>query len=112
MNPTAAWIAIVAIANVTMITPATAEVQEIGLAIRDHRFQPEEVRVPAGRKVRLVVRNFDATAEEFESHELNREKLIAAGASAVVYIGPLDAGRYPFIGEFHDATARGVLVAE
>ena len=50
---------------------------EFALAIKDHRFVPEEIRIPANQKVKLVVHNQDATPEEFESHELNREKVIA-----------------------------------
>jgi hypothetical protein len=82
------------------------------LTIRDHQFEPGELRVPAGQKVRLDIRNTDPTPEEFESHELNREKIIPGGKSAIVYVGPLDAGRYPFVGEFHEATAKGVIIAE
>jgi plastocyanin len=85
---------------------------EVSLVIRNNRFEPQEIRVPAGQKIRLLVKNLDAAAEEFESHELNREKVIAAGATATIYIGPLSPGRYPFFGEFHESTARGVVVAE
>jgi heme/copper-type cytochrome/quinol oxidase subunit 2 len=85
---------------------------EIALVIRDHRFEPAEIRVPAGQKVRLLVHNQDATAEEFESHELNREKLIAPGSKVNIFIGPLKPGRYPFFGEFNEKTAQGAVVAE
>jgi heme/copper-type cytochrome/quinol oxidase subunit 2 len=85
---------------------------EFALVIRDHCFEPAEVRVPVGRKVKLVVHNQDATPEEFESHELNREKLIAPGAKVSIYIGPLKPGSYPFFGEFNDKTARGTVIAE
>jgi len=68
--------------------------------------------VPAGQKVRLLVHNQDATAEEFESHELNREKLIAPGSKVNIFIGPLKPGRYPFFGEFNEKTAQGAVVAE
>jgi plastocyanin len=85
---------------------------EAMLIIRDHRFEPEEVRIPAGKKVRLMVHNQDNTPEEFESYELNREKVAAAGAKVTIYIGPLSPGRYPFFGEFHEKTARGTIVAE
>lgn len=85
---------------------------EVSLVIRDHRFEPAEIRVPAGQKIKLVVHNQDATPEEFESHQLNREKLIAPGAKANIFIGPLKPGRYPFFGEFHEKTARGAVVAE
>ena len=85
---------------------------EITLVIRDHRFEPNEIRVPGGKKIKLVVHNQDKTAEEFESHELNREKVIAPGSKASIYIGPLAPGRYPFVGEYHETTARGVVIAE
>ena len=85
---------------------------EFTLVIRDHRFEPAEIRVPAGQKIKLVVHNQDATPEEFESHELNREKIIAPGAKATLFIGPLSPGRYPFFGEFHQKTARGFVVVE
>ncbi|MCK9379984.1 MAG: cupredoxin domain-containing protein [Sulfuritalea sp.] len=85
---------------------------EVALVIRDHRFEPAEVRVPAGQKIKLVVHNQDTTPEEFESHELNREKLIAPGTKANIFIGPLKPGRYPFFGEFNEKTARGAVIAE
>jgi len=91
---------------------AFAADSEFALVIRDHRFEPTEVRIPAGQKVKLVVHNQDTTPEEFESHDLNREKVIAPGAKATIYIGPLSVGRYPFFGEFHEKTARGVVIAE
>jgi hypothetical protein len=85
---------------------------EITLVIENHRFHPEAVLVPAGKKIRLTVENRDATAEEFESHDLNREKVIPANGKAIIFIGPLDPGRYPFIGEFNEKTAKGVIVAQ
>lgn len=85
---------------------------EFALTIRDHRFAPAEIRIPANQKVRLVVDNQDATPEEFDSHALNREKVIPGNAKAVVFIGPLAPGRYPFMGEFNAATAQGVVIAQ
>jgi heme/copper-type cytochrome/quinol oxidase subunit 2 len=69
---------------------------EVMVVIRDHKFDPAEIRVPSGQKVKLIVHNQDATPEEFESHELNREKVIAPGTKVNIYIGPLKPGRYPF----------------
>lgn len=82
------------------------------LRIKEHRFEPALIKVPAGKKIRLQVVNQDATPEEFESHDLNREKVIAGHSTATIYIGPLSTGRYAFIGEFHADTAQGVIVAE
>lgn len=91
---------------------AHAADNEYPIVIKEHRFVPAEIKVPAGQKVKLIVHNQDNSAEEFESHELNREKVIAAGAKATIFIGPLKPGRYPFFGEFNEKTAQGVVIAE
>ncbi|MEQ1598807.1 MAG: cupredoxin domain-containing protein [Methylotenera sp.] len=82
------------------------------IQIKNHRFEPAELTVPAGKKVKLLVENLDATPEEFESYELNREKVIAGNSKATIYIGPLSAGKYPFFGEFNEATAQGVILVK
>lgn len=89
-----------------------ADTPELALAIKDHKFEPAELKVPAGKRVKLVVHNQDSTPEEFESHSMNREKVIPGGAKASIYIGPLKPGRYTFFGEFHEKTAQGAVVAE
>jgi plastocyanin len=91
---------------------AAAAEPEYSLTISDHRFQPERLEIPAGQKIRLVVENRDATPEEFESYDLNVEKVITGNQKATLYIGPLDAGTYEFFGEFHSDTARGHIVAK
>ncbi|MBS0213342.1 MAG: cupredoxin domain-containing protein [Proteobacteria bacterium] len=88
-----------------------ADLPEFTLTLQNHRYVPAELTIPANTKVKLIVVNKDPTAEEFESHELNREKVVAGGASINVYVGPLKPGRYPFFGDFNQATAQGVLIA-
>ena len=85
---------------------------EATLIIKNHSFQPTEVKVPAGQRIKLTVHNQDPTPEEFESHKLNREKIIPPGAKVVIFIGPLKPGSYEFIGEYNEATAKGVVIAE
>ena len=82
------------------------------LVIKDHQFHPSEILVPAGKKIKLLVDNQDATPEEFESYALSREKVIVGHSKATIYIGPLNAGKYSFIGEFNEATAKGIIVAQ
>ena len=91
---------------------ALAQTPEFKLVIKQHRFTPAELRVPANKKVKLLVSNEDPTPEEFESHSMNREKVIPGRSSATIFIGPLRPGRYPFEGEFNSATAQGVVIAE
>ena len=82
------------------------------LRIKDHKFITAQLVVPANTKFKLIVVNEDATPEEFESHELNREKIVTGKGKITVFIGPLKPGRYPFFGEFHPKTAQGVLIAK
>ena len=91
---------------------ALAQGETFTLTIKDHRFQPAELSVPAGKKFHLVVDNQDATPEEFESHKLRVEKVIPGKAKASLPLGPLKPGAYPFVGEFHESTAKGVLRAK
>ncbi len=82
------------------------------IVIKNHKFEPAEIRVAAGKKLKLIIENQDRGAEEFESHELNREKVVAGSSTIIVFVGPLKAGRYPFFGEFHMDSAQGALIAE
>ena len=85
---------------------------EFSLVIEKNRFTPDRIEVPAGQKVKLQIDNRDSSAEEFESVEMKIEKVIPPRSKATIYVGPLKAGEYPFIGEFHEKTAFGVLVAK
>lgn len=97
----------------SVLTPtALAADDDYTLVIQNHQFQPSELKIPADKKIRLVIDNRDATPEEFESYQLNREKVIGGNSKGVIFIGPLKAGRYPFFGDFNQKTAQGVIVAQ
>jgi hypothetical protein len=93
-------------------SPAQAGDPEFRLVIKEHRFAPAELVVPAGQKVRLTIETQDPTPEEFESYDFNREKVVPGNGRIVVFVGPLKPGRYEFFGEFNPSTARGWLVAQ
>ncbi len=95
-----------------LAAPARAADDEFKLVIENHRFEPAELVVPAGRKVKLVVENRDATPEEFDSHALNREKVIAGRATVTIFIGPLKPGSYEYVGEYNEKTAKGTIIAK
>jgi hypothetical protein len=84
----------------------------VEIEIKDHLFYPDEIHIPKNTKIKLIVKNTDPTAEEFESYEMNREKVIPGNSQAVIFIGPLKEGRYPFFGEFFPKTAQGMVVVE
>lgn len=91
---------------------AFAQLPHFTLTIENHRFEPSEITVPAGKRVRLVIENRDSTPEEFESHSLRVEKVIPGGSKGTVTIGPLKPGAYEFVGEFHESSAKGTLHAK
>lgn len=94
-----------------LAAPVRAEVPQFEITLRGHLFEPSELVVPANTKLRLVVHNLDPTPEEFVSWEMNREKVILGGQTAVIFVGPLPPGEYPFFGEFNPKTAQGRLLA-
>lgn len=105
-------IVVAALLSAAGIGAARADDNVVSLTIKDHRFSPERLEVPANQKVTIVVANQDATAEEFESKELKREKIIKGNSEAKILVGPLKPGEYKFFGEYHEDTAQGVLVAK
>jgi plastocyanin len=82
------------------------------LTIRDHKFEPDSLRVPANTAFTITVTNADPTPEEFETRSPKREKVIPGNSKGVVNFGPLKPGTYPFVGEFHERTAKGKIVVE
>jgi Cupredoxin-like domain len=86
--------------------------QEFTVTIKDHRFEPKELRIPANKRVTIYVVNDDPTPEEFESTTMKFEKIIPGKSKGLVRVGPLAPGRYEFFGEFNPATAQGVVIAE
>ena len=95
---------------ILLVAPSYAATPEFEIEIRNHLFLPDTLTIPAGVKVKLLIYNRDATPEEFESYELNREKVILGGRKAIVFIGPLAPGEYPFFGEFNPQTALGTIL--
>ncbi len=101
-----------ALVSALLLFAAVAHAEDYVITIKDHQFAPKELTVPAGQKIKLVVKNQDAAPAEFESSDLNREKVVAANGEITVFIGPLDAGRYTYFDDFHRATTTGVIIAK
>lgn len=108
----ACTVAAFAVASVLALPVAADDVSTFEIVIKNHKFEPPTLEVPANKKIKLIVKNQDATPEEFESYELNREKVIAGNSQAIIFIGPLDPGTYPYFGEFNMATAQGKIIAK
>lgn len=99
-----------AAALATAGAPAHAQdAANVGVSIKNHRFQPAEVQAPANVPIVLRVKNLDATPMEFESVSLRVEKVVTANSEGIIRLRPLAAGRYNFFDDFNPA-ANGVLV--
>lgn len=105
---------VAAIVLLTLSVPCALaeELLTVKLIARDGRFYPDTIQVPAGRRFKLVITNEGPGPEEFESVELKKEKVLAAGATSFLVFAPLKPGAYPFFGEFHPNTAKGRIVAK
>jgi Cupredoxin-like domain len=91
---------------------ASEEVHEVEISIKDHKFEPSALKLPVGKPIKISVKNLDASPEEFESHDLGFEKVIAGNSNAIIRVKPLKPGTYIFFGEYHQDTAFGHVVAE
>jgi plastocyanin domain-containing protein len=91
---------------------ASDEEHEVEISIKDHKFEPDALKLPTGKPIKISIKNLDASPEEFESHDLGFEKVIAGNSAAVIRLKPLKPGTYIFFGEYHEDTAQGHIVAE
>ncbi len=89
-----------------------ADLPSFEMTIRAGHFIPDTLEVPANTKFRLLIKNEGPGAEEFESPELQKEKVLAPGASSFLIFRPLKPGSYRFFGEFHPQTAQGRILAK
>ena len=104
--------ALVTIVTLLTVAPVWGQDLAIRVTIKDHKFEPATIEAPAGQKFKLIVKNADSTPEEFESHDLKREKVIPRGGEITLNIGPLKPGTYVFFGEFNPKTAQGKLIVK
>jgi hypothetical protein len=104
-------LSILLLTSASVVAPALAA-DPIKVMLQNHKFMPSEIHVKANTSAVIALTNKDATAEEFDSTALKVEKVVAGNSSGNVRIRALAPGRYPFTGEYHADTAKGVVVAE
>lgn len=106
--------AILVAASIALPFPAWADDGPfaISLTLKDHKFEPAEIKAPANKPIEIKLKNEDGAFEEFDSSALRTEKIVTGHGTITIKLKPLAAGRYPFEGEFHAKTAQGMLVVE
>lgn len=97
---------------ITLLLPFSANAidTEYTLVIKDQHFQPAELSVPSGKKIRLEISNQDDTPMEFESTDMSREVIVPAHGKTTIFIGPLDPGSYRFLNDFNHQMEGTVVV--
>ena len=106
------FVLLAALFMISILSVSFADEDNYVIMIKDHIFSPAELVVPADKKVKIVIENHDLTVEEFESFDLNREKVVSGNGKIVIFVGPLKPGRYKYFGDFHQDTAQGIIVAQ
>jgi hypothetical protein len=95
-----------------VMAPARADAPTFAIEFHDGKISPLRIEVPAKQGFRIEFHNTGSTAAEFESHELHKEKVLAAKSTSRLVFHPLDPGEYTFFDDFHPGTPRGVLIAK
>lgn len=91
---------------------AAKEPLEFAVVTKDGQILPARLDVPAGRKIKLTLKDEGRTLIEFENLSLRIEKGLAPGASSFVIIHSLPPGSHRFVDEFHPKTAEMLLIAQ
>ena len=105
-------VVLLSIACHAALASAADTLPELALTLEQHRFSPEELRVKANTPFILVLTNKDKEEEEFEMSSLRIEQIVSGGKTLQLKMPALKPGIYEFIGEFHEKTAKGRIVAE
>jgi hypothetical protein len=101
----------IVIALLLMATPALADAST-EVHLKGHKFYPSTIKVKANQPSMIVLHNDDDSADEFDSSSLKIEKVVPGHDKGNIRVRPLAPGKYPFMGEYHAATAQGMVIAE
>src|SRR5271170_1288247 len=88
---------------------SAAQAEDYVLTLKDHKFSPDPITVPSGQKIKLTVKNAQTTNAEFESSDLDREKVVETNSEIIVYVGPLGPGSYGYFDDFHRETTGTII---
>ena len=93
------------------IPPVWAD-EPVVVHLKNHRFSPATIKVKANQPSMIILYNDDDAADEFDSSSLKIEKVVPGHNKGNIRVRALAPGKYPFMGEYHAATAQGVVIAE
>jgi hypothetical protein len=100
------------LALLLLLTASAFADDGIVVHLKNHRFIPSAITVKANQPSTIVLYNDDDTADEFDSSSLKIEKVVPGHQKGNIRVRPLAPGKYPFMGEYHAATAQGVVISK
>ncbi len=103
---------LVALSLLYALAAGAQELPTFHIAMKDGRFSPERVEVPAGKRIKLVLKNEGRTAAEFENLTMHVEKVLAGGVTSFVVLHNLKPGEYRFVDEFQPQGGSLTVVAK
>ncbi len=107
------FVTAIAVFLLASVTAANADtVPEIVITLSKNTFIPATIDLPANQKTKLIITNKDDAAAEFESYDLNREKVVPANSTITIFIDPLDPGTYTAFDDFHRDTTNATFVVK
>lgn len=114
MRPLHRWMALMLTACGLSLGPSCAHADGLlsyTITLSKGRISPAALEVPAGKRIKLVLRNEGPGPCEFENLDMHIEKILAPGAQSFVVLSSMRAGTYRFIDEFHpDAGGMSLIV--
>jgi hypothetical protein len=105
----ALWLGLSWAAPAQAQTPPSA-LPTFNITVKDGVFMPNRLEVPAGQRIKLMLKNAGRGPLEFENINLHVEKILAAGAESFVVV-KLSAGEHRFVDEFNIATGELLVIA-
>ena len=96
----------------SLLSSVVSHAEEYVITLKNKNFSPNDLSIPAGHKVKITVKNQDKFPAEFESSDLNREKVLPARRAVTLYIGPLEIGSYSYCDDFHCDRTKGLITSK
>ncbi len=103
------FVGVVIVTLYIAISSSNVETEELELTLQQNKFEPEIIKASSDKRIKIYIHNQDNNVEEFESTDLNREKIVPAHSTIKITVGPLKPGEYNFFGDFSPDTAQGKL---
>ncbi len=98
-----------------VILPVGARAEDLTayqIVLKGKAFEPDQLKVPAGKTFFIKVRNDNDAPAEFESKDFRVEKIVAGHSEILARVKALKPGTYTFFDDYHADETRGIITAE